>query len=64
MKEKGPHGGARPGAGRKPENRKGYTVRLSTEEHEEFLKRGGSNWLRQVLSKESKQELDKSTVQE
>lgn len=43
------HGGARQGAGRKPSDRRGFTVRLAVEEHEEFVRRGGSEWLRKLL---------------
>lgn len=52
---KRPHGGARPGAGRKPDAVQKYYVgvRMTAEGKEIFKKLGGSAWLNEELQRRS-----------
>lgn len=44
-------GGARPGAGRKPNGTRAYKFRLTLDQHKKLKELGGSKWLREQIEK-------------
>lgn len=49
--KKSKRGGARPGAGRKPNGTRPYKFRLTMDQHKKLKELGGSKWIREQIEK-------------